>query len=508
MRVTATARAWIALAAIGLLALAARLVPAVLSGSVGNRSEYDGGVMLGGAMRLWAGALPYHDFVFVHPPGSLLLYLPAAAVAPAIGEPTAFGALVVATGLVGTANAILIGVLLRPRGVTAVVIGAGLYAVWPVVVLTDRLVLLEPILSLCLLAALLAMRTRPSGGLAGTWVAGALLGLALTVKLWAVVDVVLLGAMILIRSGRRGLWRYVAAGTATAAAVVSPFFFAAPQEMWEQTVIAQLTRPAAEAGLASRINLLSPFHTVPAIDALAPWWLWGALGAAALVAATLPLARALRRRRRPSAWDDAVWWGLIAIVHTVVILAAASFYDHYLAWAVAPLALSVGNAASWITAPRARRVVAAVGGFAIVAIAVPLFAGRPAPDLQPMRSWAATSGCVWGEPAALIAADTLLHSVAAGCSSSVDPFGEGLAALAGSGGDPDAAATTTDSTLRRQLEQADAAILDSDETAWAFGGRTAVWFQESFTRVHTAGGLSAWERRGTGDHGGDRDGDG
>jgi hypothetical protein len=44
-------------------------------------TEYDDGVYLGGAVSLISGALPYHGFAFVQPPGILLLMAPAALLA-------------------------------------------------------------------------------------------------------------------------------------------------------------------------------------------------------------------------------------------------------------------------------------------------------------------------------------------------------------------------------------------------------------------------------------------
>ena len=63
-------------------------LPHVLSGVLGWNEGYDEGVYLGAATRLVNGALPYRDFVLVHPPGIVLLMFPVALVGGASLTPT------------------------------------------------------------------------------------------------------------------------------------------------------------------------------------------------------------------------------------------------------------------------------------------------------------------------------------------------------------------------------------------------------------------------------------
>src|ERR1035441_2608827 len=54
-------------------------LPSVLFGIHGfSGNGYDDGVYLGAAVRLVNGAIPYRDFVFLQPPGSVLLFSPIA----------------------------------------------------------------------------------------------------------------------------------------------------------------------------------------------------------------------------------------------------------------------------------------------------------------------------------------------------------------------------------------------------------------------------------------------
>lgn len=169
-----------ALATLTLVSLAVRIVPLVSSGSLVRAQEYDGGAMFAATLNLLAGHSPYVDFVFLHPPGALLLFAPAGLLAPLIGEQESLAVVRVGVVLAGAVNTLLIGLLLRRFGFGAVLVGAGMYAVWPVAASTERLVLLEPVLNLCLLAALtvLSDRTRQHA----PWIAGVILAIALSVN--------------------------------------------------------------------------------------------------------------------------------------------------------------------------------------------------------------------------------------------------------------------------------------------------------------------------------------
>jgi alpha-1,2-mannosyltransferase len=480
------------LATLGGVALLVRLMPGVISGNITNRFEYDGGVMLGATLRMLWGSSPYADFDFVHPPGSLLLYAPIAALAQVLGEPGVFGILVAVTALAGVGNVVVIGILLSRHGMVAVIVGAGIYAVWPVAVFTERQVMLEPILNLCALCALLALRgDRESGAarLGGAWVAGALIGIALTVKYWAVVDVVLIAALTLARLGMRGLWRYLAAGTLIAGATSLPFFLRAPSAMWEQTVLAQLTRPATGTSLAERINMLSPLGSAPALDRFVPWWMWAALICGSLLLAAIPVVTAVRDRRSPRMWTDPVWWGALALMHSAVIALSSSFYDHYAAWALAPIALTTGYAASRLSG---RRIVTGISIGAITGLMATQMAVPAGAQLSPMREWARGQRCIWADSTTLIAADAFRRNIAEGCPMTVDVFGTRLTLLRAAGNDAASADAALGARLLADLDRADAAIVSKD--AWWVSGKTADALSSGFSRVAVLENNVLWQR--------------
>src|SRR5262245_8156276 len=105
---------------IGLFALLVRLGPPVVIGGIRGIYHYDDGVYFSAAQHLIAGVLPYRDFVFVHPPGVILLLAPFAALARLIGDNWAFVFARVLITLIGSTSAALVAVLLRRYGRAAV----------------------------------------------------------------------------------------------------------------------------------------------------------------------------------------------------------------------------------------------------------------------------------------------------------------------------------------------------------------------------------------------------
>ena len=71
----------VVIAAATVLALGLRVYELSLPGYLFGLTEYDDGSYFGSAVHLVGGILPYRDFVFVQPPGILLLMAPAALVA-------------------------------------------------------------------------------------------------------------------------------------------------------------------------------------------------------------------------------------------------------------------------------------------------------------------------------------------------------------------------------------------------------------------------------------------
>jgi alpha-1,2-mannosyltransferase len=205
-------------------------------------NEYDEGTDFGSAIRLVHGALPYRDFIMVHPPGITLLMYPVALATRAMGTDTGMAAARVVTALASAAAVPLAGLLTRHRGLYAALVTCGVIAIFPDSILAARTVLLEPWLVLfCLLGAValfdgdqVASRTRR------LLLGGVLFGFAGAVKVWAILPIV----VILVLTPRRPRQAAVyAAGLVLGFCVpVLPFALSAPTTSYRSVIVAQLFR--------------------------------------------------------------------------------------------------------------------------------------------------------------------------------------------------------------------------------------------------------------------------
>lgn len=470
--------------AVGVAAFATRVIPYFSPGQITAVREYDDGVMLGGAIAMLAGNAPYADFFYLHPPGSLLMLLPAAASSALLGEPGAMALARMSAILVGVANTVLIAVLLRSRGAVAMLVGAGLYATWPVVVATERTILLEPVIVLGLFLALVLVRRRTTAAVVA---AAVCLGLATTVKVWAIVDVAILAVAVGATMGGRMLVRYVTAAAATITAVCLPFFLFDPAGMWTQVVLAQVRRAGTQASFPTRLGTMSLAQSVHAIDLRIPWQFWLVLFVGLMIFAVLPLIQVVRKRTPVTQWSDASWWAVIIVVHSVVILLGSGYFYHYAVWLLAPLCLSVGYSAGSVARVSGRVII--VAGLAAVLGMTTMGAmrhpGEPLESPAELAEWARSGDCIWSDASRLIAADALRRNLSNNCPMDIDSFGAFLVL------DSDVARSTdnfAESTVwrRRQwsfLMHADGAILPDDEVPKWFSARQSAEFERLF-RTH------------------------
>ncbi|MCC2316531.1 hypothetical protein [Cellulomonas chengniuliangii] len=498
---------------LGCLAVAVRLGPVLHRSSLRGVIGYDDGVHLAAAQHLLAGSLPYADFTFLQPGGVVVALAPFAALAGLVGDSWAMAAARVATVLVAALNAVLVAAILRPRGWTAAVVGGVLYATWGTITIAERTAYLEPLLNVCVLVALLALR-RPSGqGLAGpaaraVRVAAVMAGLAVSFKLWGAVDVLVLGALVWARAGLRAVGRgalWCVAGLSPALALAA----ADPAAAWRDIVVVQQARPADPTGVLDRIGtLVAPAAlTDPTIGrGLATA---GGLLLMALCAA--PLVRALAARQAPAAWGDPVWWGLLGLAQLALLLAAPSWGTHYTASVGPALCLLVGAAAG-----RAARTMPAPGrpwavaGAAVLAVPIVVSGvvapgwGRPL-DNGPLAAFAREHRCVWSAtPSLLAAADAGRRRIRAGCPDVVDVFGVRLALAAGeptpelaradaraaSGAGIPRGLAADERIIAAQLADSQAALLAHQSSANEMSPALEEWLRAEFVQVgrnHYAG---------------------
>ncbi len=312
-----------------------------IKGAVLGLDEYDDGVYFGSAIRLAQGHLPYRSFVFPHPPGITLLLFPLGLIGRLSSTRVTFGLVRILTTLVAAGAVWMIGRLLRHRGVIAVLAGGLSLAVYPLASAATKSVLLEPyVVFVVLVAATLIFRDGElQDGRRLLW-GGAVLGVALAVKLWAVLPiaaVVVCCAIVIQRDWPR--WRRLLTGLFAGFVVpCAPFFFAAPRQFLHQVVGLQVQRGASSGGLPAkdRIVLITGSRVFPEMSGARGWAvLLLVLVVAAIVSSLLLCSR--------QALD---WFAVAAaLVSVVAVLKTSDYFTHYGYFVVAFLALAGGAAA-------------------------------------------------------------------------------------------------------------------------------------------------------------------
>ena len=236
----------VAIGVITLLALALRLLLLSRPGYLLGVTEYDDGPYFGSAVNLIHGFLPYRSFVLVQPPGITLLMVPSALLSKVTGTVTAIATGRILTTLASAAGVILVGLLLRHRGLMAVIVGCGIVAVYPDSVSTARTILVEPWLVLfCLLGALaLFDRDGLTSSRKRQFWSGISFGFAGCVEVWAIFPVIVLLVLLLPQIRRAAVY---AAGVAAGFLVPTlPFAALAPKRFYQSLYVAQV---APRAGL-------------------------------------------------------------------------------------------------------------------------------------------------------------------------------------------------------------------------------------------------------------------
>ena len=235
----------VVIAAATVLALGLRIYELSRPGYLLGLTEYDDGSYFGSSFHLTDGILPYRDFIFVQPPGILLVMSPVALLAKVTGTAAGMAIGRVLTTLASAAGVVLVGLLVRHRGALAALIACGVLAVFPDAIAAAHTVLVEPWLVLaCLLGAVAVFdgdrltdsRRRLAWG-------GAAFGFAGAIEGWALVPVLVVLAISLPWARRAVTF---AAGVAAAFLVaVLPFAALAPGRFYQSLIVAQVGHRAA-----------------------------------------------------------------------------------------------------------------------------------------------------------------------------------------------------------------------------------------------------------------------
>jgi hypothetical protein len=163
-----------------------RIVPLLLGGGLHSYGRYDDGVYYTAAESLTFGRIPYRDFVFLHPPGLVLLLTPFAALGRLTSDPTGLAVGRVAFMAVGALNAVLIAMLAKRWSWIAAALSGLLYACWMPAIYGEQSTLLEPLATTAVLTALLLM-VRPGVEeltRRAEILAGVALGIGVSIKIW------------------------------------------------------------------------------------------------------------------------------------------------------------------------------------------------------------------------------------------------------------------------------------------------------------------------------------
>lgn len=430
--------------AAAVLALGLRIYQIAQPGVLLGVAWYDDGVYFASALRLANGSLPYRDFFFAQPPGITLLMAPAALLAKAVGTPWGMAIARILTLLASTACVVLGGLLVRHRGLLAVIVTCGLLAVYPASVGDSRTIFLESWVALFCLAAALAVfdGDRLTGGRRLVW-GGVVFGFAGSIESWAVLPVLVVLALALPRPRRAAAF---AGGVAAGFLVpVLPFAILAPRRFYESVFIAQLVRyKQVRVPVWVRLQDMTGLEYV-----VHPSHLLLALATLILVGfVALAVAGAWLITRRPP--PPLEWFGVAAAaLVAVAFMWPPGFFFHFPGFLAPFLALAIALPASrLLEAARPIAVgsglqwtAAGLAGLAIVGMAVIQVrseaGGTPRvgpKDVAAVRRVIPPGACVLTDQVSFtIAADRFDTSVP-GCSQMIDALGTDYALTPGRDG--------------------------------------------------------------------------
>ena len=315
----------------------------IFHGYLGRLISYDDGVYMGAATLFSHGIMPYRDFVFLHPPGVVLLLTPFALIGRCAGTAVANEAARLFVVSVAMANVVLLARVIRTRPTLAMAVGLVVFTLHPDVLTANQTVYLEPFLiAACLVGTALVFDGE---GFANPrwrwWVGGAAFGLACGIKLWGLCPLLALAGVAAVSGYRKPAARLVLAGAGTFTVLCAPFLVKAPTGFAHDVLVVQALRTdPGSSSITSRIgNLLylpSSLTSRPHPNVLAPQVLTVpqhvVIGVTAMLAIGIVVWSVLRTRRQPL---SALEWYSFASVGLVTgaFMLFGDYYSHYGAFA-------------------------------------------------------------------------------------------------------------------------------------------------------------------------------
>jgi alpha-1,2-mannosyltransferase len=301
-------------------------------------TEYDDGPYFGSAVRLVHGSLPYRDFVLVQPPGITLLMSPVGLLTYLTG--TAYGLAIgrVLTVLAGTAAVALAGLLVRHRGILAVLLTCGIMAVYSDAVAAAHTVLVEPWLVLFCLIGLVAVfdGDRLTASTRRMVWGGVAFGFAGAVEAWAIVPVLVVAALCLPQLRRAAV--FIGGVAAGFLIPVLPFAIASPSQLYKSLITAQVGYRAH----AARVGVLLRLKNIIGFPGTLGWSkdmvLLAVLAIVLFVGVTQVAAVLVTKRPQP----PLDWFATVTTVLVILMfLWPPQFHYHFAAFLAPFLALTI-----------------------------------------------------------------------------------------------------------------------------------------------------------------------
>ena len=449
---------------------------------------YDPGVYYAAAAAFVHGLRPYGGFLLLHPPGSMLVLSPFAALGSVTSDSTGMAVARFAVILLGTLNAILVTRIAHRFGLAAAITGGLFYALWAPVVVVENQTRLEPLGNTCLLLALLFLLRRGRPVSAGAEVlAGLALGAGASVKIWGVLPLLVVLGWQLLGRGWRSTVRVAAGAVVAVSAICLPFFLMAPGDMFRMVLTDQLGRPRLHSALVARLDDLSSV----------PFWMPHARSPSIVVAVVgvLALTALLLAWRERSARVVIV----LLVTQTALLLQVPSYFQFYAVFVVPAAALTVAVASEQVAGWQARRgrspriagvgaLSAAVAVAGVVLVPIRVEAGRPFPGRQ-LGAAAGRQRCVLSDtPIALIEMNVLSRDLRNGCVVRIDVTGYTYEGEIARGPDGKPLSRQKDAAWQHQvlgyLTSGDALVLARPETGLSGASRREIARWPVLARIH------------------------
>jgi hypothetical protein len=333
-------------------------------GYLAHRTWYDDGVYMAAATRLGDGVVPYRDFVFLHPPGILLLLTPVAVLGRWVGTAPANEAARLLVMGAAMAGVMLFARVVRLRSDLALAVGLAVFALHPDAVLADQAIYLEPFLIVaCLIGTALVFDGEQFADVHRRWWSGGVVfGVAALFKLWAVFPLLAIVVIGVVMRRWADVARLACAAAGTFAALCLPFLALAPSAFVRYVFVVQASRTdPGSAPVTSRVgNLLllpSPILDLQSSIGSSRVLVGGAVG---LVLGIVTWS-VVRTRQQPLSTLE--WYSFVSVGLVVAaFLVAGDYFAHYGAFAALFFGLVASGTIVRLTSVDANARAASTGG--------------------------------------------------------------------------------------------------------------------------------------------------